>query len=215
MSLKNRPTRRLLALLTPTLLAAAVLAGCGGDDSGGAVQRPPGEEVDRAFVAEMIPHHQSAVQMAEVALERGHSRFVKKLAGDIVRTQNEEITVMRRIDQDLAAGGVGRGELGMQAHEMGMDMDASELQSLRPFDRAFIDAMVPHHQGAIRMARMEIERGQNPDLKRLATAIVDAQAREIREMNEQRERRFGAASPAGGIPGEASGGMSGEEHAGK
>jgi uncharacterized protein (DUF305 family) len=120
--------------------------------------------------------------------------------------------VMRRIDQDLAAGGVGRGDLGMDAREMGMDMDASELRSARPFDRAFIDAMVPHHQGAIRMARMEIERGQNADLERIASAIVDAQAREIREMNEHRERRFGAGSPAGGIPGEASGGMSGEEH---
>jgi uncharacterized protein (DUF305 family) len=44
---------------------------------------------DRAFVAAMIPHHESAVEMAEIA-QRGESEFVKRLAGDIIRTQNAE-----------------------------------------------------------------------------------------------------------------------------
>ncbi len=52
------------------------------------------------------------------------------------------------------------------------------------------------------MARMELDQGQNPELKQLAQAIIDAQAREIRYMNAEREERFGAPSPAGGVPDE-------------
>jgi uncharacterized protein (DUF305 family) len=82
-----------------------------------------------------------------------------------------------------------------------MEEDSAELKTARPFDRAFIDMMVPHHQGAIRMARAELARGENPTLKRLARDIVDAQAYEIRAMNRFRRSEFGSASPAGGVPG--------------
>jgi uncharacterized protein (DUF305 family) len=153
----------------------------------------------------MIPHHESAVEMAELALDQGESQFVEDLANDIVRTQNEEISTMREIDRQLAAQGVERGRMDMPAHEMGMDMDEEAMAQLRdadPFDRAFIDEMIPHHQGAIRMARMQLARGENAELKQLAQQIIDAQAREIEAMNREREERFGAPSPAGGVPAE-------------
>jgi uncharacterized protein (DUF305 family) len=80
------------------------------------------------------------------------------------------------------------------------------LESARPFDRAFIDMMIPHHAGAIRMARVETEEGENDELVELAHRIIEAQSREIRAMNEHRTEEFGAPSPAGGVPPE------GEEH---
>jgi hypothetical protein len=66
--------------------------------------------------------------------------------------------------------------------------------------------MIPHHQGAIRMARAELENGQNRELKALAEAIVDAQAKEIDDMNTWRVDWFGEVSPAGGVPEEDSDG---------
>ncbi len=78
---------------------------------------------------------------------------------------------------------------------MGMDGDAAMLDRASPFDRECIDMMIPHHQGAIRMARAELANGQSPELKELAEAIVDAQANEIDEMNTWRIEWFGARSP--------------------
>jgi uncharacterized protein (DUF305 family) len=193
------------------LALAATLAACGGEEeeptAGSQASRTEatGNAIDRAFIAGMIPHHESAVEMAEMALDEGESQFVEDLANDIVRSQNEEISRMREIDRQLAAQGVERGAMDMPAHEMGMDMDEEAMAQLRdadPFDRAFIDEMVPHHQGAIRMARMQLAQGENAELKELAQQIVDAQAREIDAMNREREERFGAPSPAGGVPAE-------------
>jgi uncharacterized protein (DUF305 family) len=81
-----------------------------------------------------------------------------------------------------------------------MDMDTATLRDAKPFDRAFIDAMVPHHQGAIRMARAELARGKSATLHKIAEDIVAAQSREIHEMNDWRTSWYGKLSPAGGVP---------------
>jgi uncharacterized protein (DUF305 family) len=123
---------------------------------------------------------------------------VRNLANDIVETQTAEISLMRGIKADLS--GVKKVDLGMSAHGMGLDMDIATLHNARPFDRAFVDMMVPHHQGAIRMARIELEKGQNAELQALAKEIITAQSREIRRLNEFRNERYGSPSPDGGVP---------------
>lgn len=90
--------------------------------------------------------------------------------------------------------------LGLSMDDMGMSMDVEGLRTARPFDRAFIDQMIPHHQGAIRMARAQLENGRNAQLKAIATAIVEAQEREIAQMNAWRRDWYGVGSPAGGVP---------------
>jgi uncharacterized protein (DUF305 family) len=107
---------------------------------------------------------------------------------------------MQRYDRQLEDAGVDAGDLGMAEHEMGRDTDAAMLRDAKPFDREFIDMMIPHHQGAIRMAHVELDKGENAELKRLAEAIVDAQSKEIDDMNTWRVEWYGALSPAGGVP---------------
>jgi uncharacterized protein (DUF305 family) len=87
-----------------------------------------------------------------------------------------------------------------------MPMDAAAgLTRARPFDRAFIDEMVPHHQGAIRMARAVMDTTEDSPMERLAEGIVSAQSREVREMNEWRTKCYGRPSPAGRVPKPADG----------
>jgi uncharacterized protein (DUF305 family) len=62
------------------------VAGCGSDENSGSGESAGGNGTHRAFVAGTIPHHESAVEMAEIARQRGESEFVKQLADDIVRT---------------------------------------------------------------------------------------------------------------------------------
>ncbi len=183
---------------TVAALAAAgavALAGCGGSDENASRGESAGNGTDRAFVAEMIPHHESAIEMAKIAQQRGESEFVKQLADEIVATQSEEVSTLRREDEALETAGVQKGSLGVPAHAMGMDDDPAELRSADPFDRAFLEMMIPHHVGAIEMAKAEQAKGSDPELKALAGEIISAQEREIAEMREH--LGLPAESPAG------------------
>ncbi|CAA9522638.1 MAG: hypothetical protein AVDCRST_MAG67-3814 [uncultured Solirubrobacteraceae bacterium] len=196
--------RLISARTLPALAAAATLAvaGCGDDETSSSKSGGGGNGVDRAFVADMIPHHESAIEMAKIAQQRGESAFVKELADDISSSQSEEIATMRREDEALDAAGVKRGSLGVPDHMKGMDHDAAKLKSADPFDAAFIKMMIPHHEGAVEMAKVELAKGEDRELKALAQDIIDAQRREISEM---REHLGGAASSDGGAPDEEHG----------
>jgi hypothetical protein len=55
----------------------------------------PTGDVDRDFVAMMIPHHQGAVEMAKAELKYGHNELLRRLSKEIIANQQQEITVMR------------------------------------------------------------------------------------------------------------------------
>ena len=61
-----------------------------------------------------------------------------------------------------------------------------------PFDRQFIDIMVPHHQGAVEMAKIAQQRAEHPEIKRMADDIVRSQSSEIDQMRAWRKSRFGS-----------------------
>lgn len=197
---------RLLAVATAAVLTfgAAGLAACGGDDeagSGAASTAPAGANgTDLAFAADMIGHHDMAVQMAETAKENASRDEIIELADAIITTQTAEKAQLEKAQSRLADEGLKPEDLGMSDAEMGMDMDMDMLTSSAAFDRTFIDMMVPHHQGAIRMARIELARGKDPELRSLAEAVVAAQSKEIEQMNAWRKQWYGTVSPAGGVP---------------
>jgi uncharacterized protein (DUF305 family) len=187
---------------TTALAAALAIAACGsgqaGDGAGDAP--PPGQDRERAaavdahFVAQMIPHHESAVEMGEVARGRAEHSEVSRLAEDIVRTQKEEIRELRALQDDLdpATGAPPRG-MGMMGGE-----DLGALREADPFDRAFIDAMVPHHLMAVHMSQMVRRAGRDARVRQLAARIEAAQRREIEQMDDWRERWYGAPVEGGG-----------------
>jgi len=193
--MKFRTSRAPRALALLAVAASLVAAGCGGGDnkstgSANANSKP----TDLAFAEQMIPHHQSAIAMARIAQQRGQSAFVKNLASEIVSAQKSEIVTLSAQRKKLQKEGVKPADLGLSMKDAGMDMSSGSLKSANPFDRAFLDMMIPHHEGAVRMAQVELKQGSSPTLKKLATAIVSAQRREISEMKMEREKRFGSGS---------------------
>ncbi len=177
------PRVRRLSFPLLALLALAFLSACGGDDeaAGGGAE---GNGVDRAFVAEMVPHHESAVRMATVAQQRGEHDEIKELAGEIIESQNAEIQTMNGLARQFDEAGIEKGELGVPMHQMGMDMNTAMLETAQPFDRAFVDMMIPHHQGAINMAEVELQYGDSDEMKEMARKIIDAQKQEIAELTQ-------------------------------
>jgi hypothetical protein len=55
----------------------------------------PSGDVDRDFVAMMVPHHQGAIDMAKAVLRYGHDEQIRRMAQEIVVTQQQEIAAMR------------------------------------------------------------------------------------------------------------------------
>lgn len=195
-------SKKLIAAATAlvALLVVLAVAGCGGDDQTSSSQA---ESTDGAFITAMIPHHESAIEMAKIAQKQAQHPEIASLADDIVAAQDAEISDMNAMHQRMfgePASGADHGSLGLDENMMGMSMDMSSLENSKQFDKEFIDAMIPHHQGAIRMARIELAQGQDQETKDLAQAIIDAQSREIDEMNQWREQWYGSPSPAGGVP---------------
>ncbi|MBI5106143.1 MAG: DUF305 domain-containing protein, partial [Solirubrobacterales bacterium] len=139
---------------------------------------------DRAFATAMVPHHESAVEMAQIATRRAESDFVRDLAKDIITAQRAEIATLKARERALASGGVPKGDLGVAAHDMGMDDDPAMLEHAASFDAAFLKMMIPHHEGAIAMAKAELDKGGDGELRDLAERIIDAQEREIGEMQD-------------------------------
>ena len=195
---------------TLAVISALAISACGGDDQGSTGSDGAGNEIDRAFVEAMIPHHESAIEMAKIAQERGTSEFVLELADDIVDTQSAEIETLRTEDAALADAGIEVGDLGVPAHMMGMSEDAASLKTAEPFDESFLNMMIPHHEGAVEMARVEMDKGSDPELIELAEDIVAAQEAEIEEMQAHLSGKAPAESePDGGAPSESE-----EEHGG-
>jgi len=145
---------------------------------------------DERFIDMMVPHHQGAVEMAEVALENAQREEIRQLSRDIVSTQEAEIRELKAIKQEE----FGTSEVPMEMDDEHMEMmgmtDAGELAEERPFDKAFIDAMIPHHQSAIDMARVAREETENPRIRELSEEIIEAQRREISEMESWREEWY-------------------------
>jgi uncharacterized protein (DUF305 family) len=150
-----------------------------------------GEYSDERFIDAMVPHHQGAIDMAEVALENAEHEKVRALAEDIVSAQEAEIKELSSIKEEEY--GSLQVPMEMRAQEMeamGMTMGPGELANQEPFDKAFIDNMIPHHKSAIEMANVALENSENPRVREIARAIVDAQQREITRMEGWRKEWY-------------------------
>jgi uncharacterized protein (DUF305 family) len=149
-----------------------------------------GRYSDERFIDAMVPHHQGAVEMAQVALKNAEHEEVRQLSEDIVSAQEAEIRELKAIkEQEFGTSEV---PMEMDAGEMkAMGMtDPDELANKDPFDKAFIDAMIPHHRSAISMARLALQESDNPEIREIARNIVGAQKKEIAQMQEWRRKWY-------------------------
>jgi uncharacterized protein (DUF305 family) len=163
--------------------------GSGGMEGASEMLMENGEYSDERFIDAMIPHHQGAIEMAQVALENAEHPEILALAEDVVSAQETEIERLKAIKQEQ----FGTSEVAMdmmsaeEMEGMGMTMAPQELANQEPFEKAFIDNMIPHHESAIEMAQVALEQSENPKIREIAGAIVDAQEREIEQMRSWRD----------------------------
>jgi uncharacterized protein (DUF305 family) len=149
-----------------------------------------GKYSDRAFIDAMVPHHQGAIAMAEVALKNAEHEEIKELSRNIVSTQQSEIEELKSIKKEqFGTSNVPMEMSPQQMRGIGM-MDPKRLSKREPFDEAFIVAMIPHHQSAIYMSEVAQEESKIPEIKELAENMVSAQKREIEQMKQWRKQWY-------------------------
>jgi uncharacterized protein (DUF305 family) len=164
--------------------------GMGSDGMARQMVMQDGKYSDKAFINAMVPHHQGAIEMARVALENAEHEEIQEVSRNIVSTQQSEIEELKSIKQEEFGTSNVPMEMSMeQMRGMGM-MDPQSLADENPFDEAFIDAMIPHHQSAIGMAGVANEKSKNPRIKELAQNITSAQKREIEQMRGWRREWY-------------------------
>lgn len=143
---------------------------------------------DAMFIDRMIMHHQGAVAMAQQALNEATRPEIKTLAQTIIVSQQAEITQMQDWRKawypDLAP-----------TKGMAMDMGTMEISkdASKPFDQRFIEAMIPHHQSAVTMAKDAQQKAEHAEVKQLAIGIITAQEREIIQMQQWQQEWFGTS----------------------
>lgn len=137
--------------------------------------------IDRHFIEQMIPHHEGAIAMANIALEKSSREDVRSLAARIIEAQLLEIDQMKTWYADWFGGAPSNSER-MMMHMEGMEGDSERLLSAPDFDREFLSQMIVHHEMAIMMAEMLKAGTDRPEMKQLADQIIASQSREIEMM---------------------------------
>ncbi|WP_437505213.1 DUF305 domain-containing protein [Sorangium sp. So ce1099] len=201
------PERRRQSAFAGRLLAVLVIAGgsvlvnaCSksSSDGHGEHQATGGGETaaapfDRQFIDMMAPHHEGAVMMAETAQERAEHPELKAMADDIIAAQNQEISQLKSWREQWY-GSAETPPVDQMPMLPGMEHDAmrnmvdmnEELRTAEPFDKAFIDAMIPHHEMAIDAAEAAQQEAEHAEIRTLASGIIEAQQREIDQMKAWR-----------------------------
>lgn len=149
---------------------------------------------DVEFAQVMIVHHRQAVEMADLAATHAADPEVKQLAVTIKAAQQPEIDTMTgwltAWKQPTAqAGGHNMPGMGSMPGMMSeQEMAALKASTGVDFDRQFTRMMIAHHNGAIQMARDVQKNGSNPDVKRLAVMIEQAQTTEVAQLQKILDR---------------------------
>jgi uncharacterized protein (DUF305 family) len=158
---------------------------------------PADANYDLRFIDAMIPHHQGAVEMAKQAQQKSQRPEIKKLAEEIIKAQNTEIAQMKqwRLTWYSQAGNKPMAYNSQMGHMMQMSPDQMKAMMMSmdlgvadtEFDLRFINAMIPHHEGAVTMAQDALKKSQRPEIKQLAQSIIKSQKAEIKQMKQWRQ----------------------------
>lgn len=193
-----------LAVAAAVITALAGLSACGNNDdktSSGTSTDQSGaafNDADVTFASSMIPHHQQALEMVDLTRGRTLDPAVQELADQIESAQGPEIDTMSGWLKDWgmpvpATTGTedshDMGGMDMGSDDMPGMMSADEMTGLEDatdaaFQSMWLRMMVRHHEGAITMAKAELDEGKYAAAMALAQSIIDGQQAEIDQMNQ-------------------------------
>lgn len=193
--------KKFLTLTASAVVSVSVLTGCttsGGEYFYGTtsvekvndLQINGFSDSDYMFITSMVPHHEQAVYLSNLALAQDCTPEVVVLAKKIVDSQNSEINVLngwiesaeRKTDEGQHGAAMHDGHM-MEGMLSDAEVSAIGSSSGKEFDKLYLMGMISHHEGAIMMAENVLDT-QNDNVKRFAEKIIEQQSLEIIEMKK-------------------------------
>lgn len=141
---------------------------------------------DLQFIDSLTKHHQMAVEMAKAGEKKFEHQPLKAAAKKIIVDQTKEIAQLRQWRDQWYPGAAAAENMQMPGMSKSMNMDMSHMQTMsgNALDLMFIDMMIQHHQGALAMGQDALAKAEHQELKDLAKKIIDAQKKEIDQMEK-------------------------------
>ena len=162
---------------------------------------PANANYELRFIDSMVPHHQGALVMAQEVIQKSKRPELISFAKGMIAEQQKEITKMQQWRKQWYPKASAtpmmwhaemNHEMSMTAeHKQSMMMSMSLGNADAGFDRRFLDAMIPHHQGAVTMAKDAIQKSKRPELQKLSQSIIKSQQSEIDRMTQWRQKWYG------------------------
>jgi uncharacterized protein (DUF305 family) len=162
---------------------------------------PADASLDLRFIDGMTPHHQGALVMAKEVLQKSQRPELRKFANQILADQQKEISQMQKWRKAWYPK-AGKELMGWHAEgNHMMPMTEAQISSMRmdlplgkadkQFDLRFLNAMIPHHEGAVQMAKELQQKSKRPEMIELAKNIITSQQAEIDKMKQWRKAWYG------------------------
>jgi len=177
----KKRSRKIFILVGIFLLAGLVNTGMGPRNMGPGMMRSSEVFVDSEyeFLVHMIPHHQEAIDNAEILKENTEREEMRNFAEEIIRTQSEEVELMEGFLSEWYPA---------EDHEVGYEPMMGDYENLTGdrLDTAFLEDMIPHHMEAVMMSQQLLMRrlAEHEEVADLARDIRNNQRDEIFQMEE-------------------------------
>ncbi len=167
-----------------TVVASTESGEMAGHDMSGMSMAVDSEE---AFITGMIPHHQEAVESAQAVLETTERPEIRTFAQEVIAVQTEEIALLEGWREQFYPDASPAGYAPMMSDPAGLNSDEA--------DRAFLEGMIVHHQGATEMAQSYLgaDFEKQGEVAAMAEAIVTVQDGEIEQMQGWLNEWYGDA----------------------
>jgi uncharacterized protein (DUF305 family) len=140
---------------------------------------------DIDFMAQMIPHHQGAIEMAKYEISHGKNHEMIQLAKSILVEQTNDINAMKLLISQLPYNALKAGrsfDNAMVQSMMVMMKNMPSNNKLTDVDQAFAMVMIPHHRAAIDMAINLIQHSASKQVNTFAKQLISAEQIEIEQM---------------------------------
>ena len=148
-----------------------------------ALEKLSGKKFDIAWMSQMIAHHKGALEMAQQCVKSCNEPDVKKAAQTIIGAQTKEIKLMTGWLKTWYGATPDKTQMAMMNADMKGMMNSSMggMGMQMPTDRSFLEGMIPHHQGAVDMAKLALTKAAKPELKKFAQQVINDQSKEINQ----------------------------------
>jgi uncharacterized protein (DUF305 family) len=162
---------------------------------------PADADFDLRFIDGMTLHHGGAILMAKEAQQKTKRPEIQKLATQIIKAQDTEIAEMKqwrkawysKASNLLRSWNAETGHMTDIKPEQKQSMMMNQTLGVADarFDLRFINAMIPHHEGALEMAKEAQQKSKRTEVKQLANSIMASQQAEIQQMKQWRKAWYG------------------------